>query len=176
MIAMSPTVTLKGSVKFSLKKMVVGGEMSKSQYTGPGELLLAPAAIGDITIIKLSGQEQWSVGKDAFLACTQGVVTEYKSQGLGKAMFSGEGLFVYKISGQGIIFVTSFGAIIRKDVSLPISCPYLAYLMGTLHYVPQRGTLHWPIANCDHSSNVTRSTSSTTDIWLPGIANTFSSV
>lgn len=117
MIAMSPTITLKGSIKFSLKKALVGGDMSKSMYTGPGELLLAPASIGDITIIKLSGHEQWSVGKDAFLACTQGIVTEYKSQGLGKAIFSGEGLFVYKISGQGILWCTSFGAIIRKDVS-----------------------------------------------------------
>ena len=113
---MSPTVTLKGSIKFSLKKALVGGEMSHSTYTGPGELLLAPPAIGDITIIKLSG-EQWSVGKDAFLACTQGITKEYKSQGIGKAIFSGEGLFVYKISGQGIMWLTSFGAIIRKDVS-----------------------------------------------------------
>ena len=84
----------------------------------PGELLLAPASIGDITIIKLGGSETWSVGKDAFLACTQGIVSEYKSQGVTKAMFSGEGLFVYKISGQGILWCTSFGAIIRKDVSL----------------------------------------------------------
>ena len=114
---MSPTITLKGNIKFSLKKALVGGDMSKSSYTGPGELLLAPPSIGDITIIKLAGHEQWSVGKDAFLACTQGIVTEYKSQGFGKAMFSGEGLFVYKISGQGILWVTSFGAIIRKDVS-----------------------------------------------------------
>ena len=117
MIAMSPTITLKGNVKFSLKKALIGGDMSKSHYTGPGELLFAPSSIGDITIIKLGWQEQWSVGKDAFLACTQGIVTEYKSQGFGKAMFSGEGLFVYKISGQGIMWVTSFGAIIRKDVS-----------------------------------------------------------
>ncbi|KAF1958229.1 DUF124-domain-containing protein [Byssothecium circinans] len=116
MIAMSPTVTLKGSVKFSLKKVLAGGEMSKSTFTGPGELLLAPASIGDITIIKLGGHEQWSVGKDAFLACTQGIVTEYKSQGVGKAFFSGEGLFVYRISGQGILWCTSFGAIIRKDL------------------------------------------------------------
>jgi uncharacterized protein (TIGR00266 family) len=116
MIAMSPTVTLKGNVKFSLKKALVGGDMAKSTFTGPGELLLAPPAIGDITIIKLGGQEQWSVGKDAFLACTQGIVTEYKSQGFGKALFSGEGMFVYKISGQGIMWVTSFGAIIRKDL------------------------------------------------------------
>lgn len=116
MIAMTPTITLKGTMKFSLKKAFTGGEMSKSQYIGPGELLLAPAAIGDITIIKLSGKETWSCGHDAFLACTQGIVTEYKSQGLSKAMFSGEGLFVYKISGQGVLWCTSFGAIIRKDL------------------------------------------------------------
>ncbi len=114
---MPPTITLKGTMKFSLKKALIGGDMSKSIYTGPGELLLAPSAIGDITIIKLGGHEQWSVGKDAFLACTQGIVTEYKSQGVAKAMFSGEGLFVYKVSGQGILWCTSFGAIIRKDVS-----------------------------------------------------------
>ncbi|KAJ9641065.1 hypothetical protein H2199_005733 [Coniosporium tulheliwenetii] len=91
MIAMSPTVTLKGAVKFSMKKLIAGGEMSTSTYTGPGELLLAPEALGDVTSIRLNGQEQWSVGKDAFLAATQGVVKEYKSQGFAKAMFSGRG-------------------------------------------------------------------------------------
>ncbi|KAH0538946.1 hypothetical protein FGG08_004461 [Glutinoglossum americanum] len=116
MIAMSPTVTLKGSVKFSMKKLIAGGEMAHSTYTGPGELLLAPAALGDITQIRLDGNHQWSVGKDAFLACTQGVVKEYKSQGFGKMMFSGEGLFVYKMTGTGIVFVTSLGAIIRKEL------------------------------------------------------------
>jgi uncharacterized protein (AIM24 family) len=118
MVAMSPTVTLKGSVKFSFKKLVAGGDLAQSTYTGPGELLLAPAALGDIVPVRLDGQQQWSVGKDAFLCATQGVVKDYKSQGFGKAMFSGEGLFVYKISGQGVFFVTSLGAIIQKNVSL----------------------------------------------------------
>ena len=116
MIAMSHSVTLKGDIKFSMKKMLVGGEMSTSTYTGPGEVLLAPSMVGDVATLRLNGQEQWSVGKDAFLACTQGVVKDYKSQGLTKAMFSGEGLFVYKISGSGILFMQSFGAILRKDV------------------------------------------------------------
>ncbi|KAL9598105.1 MAG: hypothetical protein Q9179_004030 [Wetmoreana sp. 5 TL-2023] len=116
MIAMSPTITLKGAVKFSIKKFVAGGEMSTSQYTGPGELLMAPPFLGDITTLRLAGNEQWNVGKDAFIACTQGVVKEYKNQGFSKAMFSGEGLFVYKISGTGIMWISSFGAIVRKDV------------------------------------------------------------
>jgi uncharacterized protein (AIM24 family) len=122
MFAMTPTITLKGAVKFSMKKLIAGGEMAHSTFTGPGELLLAPPSLGDVTNIRLSGDEQWSVGKDAFLACTQGVVREYKRQGLGKAMFSGEGLFVYKISGVGILWITSLGAIIRKDVRILFKC------------------------------------------------------
>lgn len=153
---MTPTITLKGTMKFSLKKALIGGDMSKSQYTGPGELLLAPASIGDITIIKLGGHEQWSVGKDAFLACTQGIVTEYKSQGVTKAMFSGEGLFVYKISGQGILWCTSFGAIIRKDVSIDFN----GFVNGSTDKI---------------SCKKTRSTSSTMVTWLRGTANTSSS-
>jgi uncharacterized protein (AIM24 family) len=42
MVAMSPQITLKGKFKFSFKKMLTGGEMSQSTYTGPGEILLAP--------------------------------------------------------------------------------------------------------------------------------------
>ncbi|CAN8106097.1 unnamed protein product [Discula destructiva] len=116
MIAMSPTVTLKGMYKFSMKKLVAGGEMGHSTFTGPGELLLGPPFLGDITSLRLTGNESWSVGHDGYLASTQGVVKEYKRQGLGKAMFSGEGLWVYKISGQGLLWLTSFGAIIRKDL------------------------------------------------------------
>ena len=119
MIAMSPTLTVKGHLKFSVKKLIAGGEISQSTFTGPGELLLAPSTLGDITNIRLTGEEQWSVSKDAFLACTQGIVKDYKRQGLSKALFSGEGLFVYKITGVGIMWITSFGAVIRKDVRIP---------------------------------------------------------
>jgi uncharacterized protein (AIM24 family) len=119
MIAMSPTMTLKGAMKFSVKKLLIGGEMAHSTYTGPGELLLAPNMLGDVTNIRLTGAEgeSWTVGRDAFMACTQGVVKDYKSQSFSKAMFSGEGLFVYKMSGVGIVWIMSMGAIIRKDVS-----------------------------------------------------------
>lgn len=118
LIAMSPTVTLKGEYKFSMKKLMAsGGEFGHSTFIGPGELLLAPSMLGDMTTIRLTGDESWSVGKDAYVASTQGVNRDYKRQGLGKAMFSGEGLWVHKISGVGLLWITSFGAIIRKDLA-----------------------------------------------------------
>lgn len=43
MVTMSPDIKLKGKLKFSFKKMLTGGEMHQSTYTGPGEILLAPA-------------------------------------------------------------------------------------------------------------------------------------
>ncbi|KAK4219129.1 tryptophan RNA-binding attenuator protein-like domain-containing protein [Rhypophila decipiens] len=116
MIAMSPSIQLKGAYKFSMKKLVAGGEMGQSTFTGPGELLLGPPMLGDITSLRLTGKESWSVGHDGYLASTQNVIKDYKRQGIGKAMFSGEGLWVYKISGTGLLWLTSFGAIIRKDL------------------------------------------------------------
>ena len=127
MIAMSQTITVKGAVKFSMKKLITGAEMATSNYTGPGEILLAPPFLGDITSIRLSGTEKWRVGKDAFLAATVGVVKDTKRQDMGKAIFSGEGLFTYNISGRGIAWISSFGAIVRKDVR-QFSC-YLRYTL-----------------------------------------------
>ena len=158
MIAMSPSIMLKGNVKFSVKKLLIGGEMAHSTFTGPGELLLAPATLGDISILRLKGDENWSVGRDAFLACTQGVVKEYKSQGISKGMFSGEGLFVYKISGIGILWMSTFGAVLKKDVSIEVfRLPFVSAL-----------------TNVCGSSSTAKSTSSTTATLWPGTASTFS--
>ncbi|KAF3932223.1 hypothetical protein ABW20_dc0110304 [Dactylellina cionopaga] len=142
MVAMAASVTLKGSVKISLKKLITGGELAHSTYTGPGEVILAPASLGDIVPIRLDGNQQWTMGKDAFLANTQGVVKDYKSQGLGSAMFSGEGLFVYKITGQGVLFVTSLGAIIQKNLA-----PNEQYIVDNGQY---RGFLDLVAWNCKY--------------------------
>lgn len=92
--------------------------MTMSHYTGPGELLLAPSMLGDIMVIRIKDPEKWKIGRDAFLGHTAGVEHKDKAQGLSKGVFSGEGFFIYKITGTGVIWVQSFGAIIRKDVSL----------------------------------------------------------
>lgn len=90
--------------------------MAHSTYTGPGEILMAPSVLGDITTLRLNNDGEWKVGRDAFLACTSGVKKVYAAQNLSKTLFSGEGWFVYKMSGSGLLWMQSFGAIIKKDV------------------------------------------------------------
>lgn len=51
MVCMAGTVQVKGKFKFSVSKMVTGGEMAESYFAGPGELVLAPEIWGDIVPI-----------------------------------------------------------------------------------------------------------------------------
>lgn len=117
MIGMSPTITLRGNLSFTFVKLIAGGEMAMSTYTGPGELLIAPTLLGDITVIRLTEGQEWIVGRDAFLAATSAVKHEHKTQGLAKTLFSGEGLWVYRFYKTGLLWIQSFGAIIKKDLA-----------------------------------------------------------
>ncbi|PVG03120.1 DUF124-domain-containing protein, partial [Serendipita vermifera] len=117
MVAMSGSVQIKGSMKFSFTKMMTGGEMSESQMTGPGEVILAPEVWGDIIPIHVQPNDNWSMGKDAYLACTPGIVRSTKSQGIMKGLMSGEGFFLARVQGQGILWAQSLGAIIRRDLA-----------------------------------------------------------
>jgi uncharacterized protein (AIM24 family) len=111
MIHMSGTVQLSGKIKFSMKKLLTGGELSESTFTGPGQVCLGPTLFGDIITLQITGQTRWVIGKDAFLASTPTVTKDTKAQGFSKAMFSGEDLFVYTLGGQGTAWLTSFGAV-----------------------------------------------------------------
>ncbi|RMZ81633.1 hypothetical protein DV737_g2347, partial [Chaetothyriales sp. CBS 132003] len=116
MVHMAGTVQLTGQVKFSVKKMFTGSEMAESTFAGHGRVALAPVLQGDIVTLHIDGSTPWKIGKDTFLACTQGVSKEAKSQGLGKAFFSGEDLFIYHVLGQGLLWLTSYGAVDRIDL------------------------------------------------------------
>lgn len=118
MIHMSGTVQLGGKVKFSLGKLFTGGDMAESVYTGHGRVALGPTLFGDIITLPVDGAApgQWKMGRDAFLACTADVRKETKAQGFGKALFSGEDMFVYNIVGNGLMWIKSFGAVDRIDL------------------------------------------------------------
>ncbi|RVX72833.1 hypothetical protein B0A52_03186 [Exophiala mesophila] len=116
MIHMSGTVAIQGNIKFSMRKMFTGGQMSETTFTGPGRVVLGPTLLGDIVTLPIDANSTWLIGKDVYLASTVDVKKDTKSQGFGKAFFSGEDLFVYKVMGQGLLWLTSYGAVDRIDL------------------------------------------------------------
>ncbi|SFE85050.1 TIGR00266 family protein [Paenibacillus algorifonticola] len=118
MVSMSPTLELKGTldggIMRGLGRMLSGEKFffqELSATRGPGEALLASAAIGDIESIELDGSYKLFVQKDGFLAGTPGIEVNTKMQNLAKGFLSGEGFFIVEISGKGTVFLSSYGTI-----------------------------------------------------------------
>jgi len=135
MVSMSGNIELQSQMKGGLLgalKRAAGGESAfVSTFTargGPGEVTLAPGAPGDIAGIELSGQP-FFVQSSSYLAGDASLTVDTKWGGA-KTFFSGEGLFVLLVQGQGLLLVSSFGAIHRKRLQ-----PGERYVVDTGHLV-----------------------------------------
>jgi uncharacterized protein (TIGR00266 family) len=121
MVSMSANVELQSQMKGGLMgalKRAVGGESAfVSTFTargGPGEVSFAPGAPGDIAALEL-GNQTFMVQSSSYLAGDASLTIDTKWGGA-KTFFGGEGLFVMQVSGTGLLLLTSFGAIHRKQL------------------------------------------------------------
>jgi uncharacterized protein (TIGR00266 family) len=142
MISMSPCIELqaKASGKGLLGTLAaaVGGEsLFGSLFTASeaGELVLAPGVPGDIIHLQLRGETVLAQG-GAYLAGSENL--ELSTQGSLKAMLSGEGLFLSKISGSGELFLNSYGAVYTKELrsgeSYVVDCGHIVAFESTVRY------------------------------------------
>ena len=122
MVSMSPSVEIEakkqGKGIGGMLKAAVGGEgLFASLFTAAdaaGEVVLAPSTPGDIIGFDMDGNTILAQS-GAYLAGTDGL--ELSTQGSFKAMISGEGLFLQKITGNGKVFLNSYGAVYVKELS-----------------------------------------------------------
>ncbi len=145
MVSMSANVELQSQMKGGLLgalKRAAGGESAfVSTFTargGPGEVTLAPGAPGDIAAIEMHNQT-FFVQSSSYLAGDASLVVDTKWGGA-KTFFSGEGLFVLMVQGQGLLLVSSFGAIHRKTLA-----PGERYVVDTGHLVAWEGTTQYTL-------------------------------
>ena len=119
MVAMSSTVTiegkLNGGVLKGLARKLLAGESFFFQElvatSGDGTVLLGHQQIGGIVDVELDGSYGLRIQKDGFMAGTEGIEIETKTQNLSKGLFSGEGFFILNVRGKGTVFLCSFGVI-----------------------------------------------------------------
>lgn len=143
MVSMSANVDLQSQMKggvFGALKRAVGGESAfVSTFTaqgGPGEVTFAPGAPGDIAGLEVTNQT-FMVQSSSYLAGDTSLEVDTKFGGA-KSFFGGEGLFVLKISGSGLLLVSSFGAIHRKTLA-----PGERYVIDTGHLVAWEGHMQY---------------------------------
>jgi len=145
MVSMSANVELQSQMKgglFGAIKRAAGGESAfVSTFTargGPGEVTFAPGAPGDIAAIEMSNQT-FFVQSSSYLAGDSSLIVDTKWGGA-KSFFGGEGLFVLQVQGNGLLLVSSFGAIHRRRLQ-----PGERYVVDTGHLVAWEGTTQYTL-------------------------------
>lgn len=145
MVAMSPTIAVEGQMTGGLLgglgRMISGESLflqTLSAGRGPGSVYLAPAAPGDIAALEIHPPEGLIVQRGGFLACSEGVDVGTQIQNVAQGLFSGEGFFILRASGKGLLLVESLGAIHRIDLAAGeekiIDNGHLVAWSQSLHY------------------------------------------
>ena len=128
MVSMSSSIEMqtsaRGGVLSGLRRSVLGGEsffVNTFRAAQPGQVTVAPGLPGDIMALELTGQPVL-VQSGSFLAATEGIEVDTKWGGA-KSFFSREGLFLLRCTGQGTLWVSSYGAI--HPIDLGVGEPYV---------------------------------------------------
>ena len=75
-----------------------------------GEVAFVSAPVGDIETLEVKPNNGYIIQSSSFIASTQKIDLDIKWQGFTKGLF-GQGLFMIKVSGEGKLFINTFGAI-----------------------------------------------------------------
>lgn len=124
MVAMDGSISLKGETRGGFFKSLARKFLNDENFfqqsfvadDEPGSVLLAPNLPGDVVVLDV-GERQYMLSDGAFLAATNGVELETKTQSLGRALLGNSGgLFLMATQGHGQIALSGFGSIQAVDV------------------------------------------------------------
>ncbi len=145
MVSMSSNVDLESKMEGGLwgavKRGVGGRSAFVSTYTargGSGELTLAPGAPGDIVPLRLQNEE-YAIAASSYLASDATLEVD-TGWGGGRSFFASNSLFVLKVQGTGVQFVTSFGAVHQRVLGAGET-----YLVDTGHVVAWHAGMSYQI-------------------------------
>jgi uncharacterized protein (TIGR00266 family) len=141
MATMDTNIQMKTKFKGGLGRLITGESIFINEFTaqnGAGEMCIAPPAPGDMEHIYLDNQTMY-LQNSAFVASDPSIAVETKWQGLMKGFFSGENLFLIKVSGRGDLWFNSYGGIMAIDVKD-------AYVVDTGHIVAFTDGLQYSVS------------------------------
>lgn len=133
------TKLVGGFLKSVIRRLVGGESLFLSEHTAPrmAFVSLAPTCPGCVLHREMKG-DSFFLTSGAFLACTPGMNLQTRFGGL-RALFSGEGGFLLKVSGQGDLFYNAYGGVVEKQIDDE-------YVVDTGHVVAWEPTLSYTIS------------------------------
>jgi uncharacterized protein (TIGR00266 family) len=104
---------------------------------GPGEVAFVSAPVGDIETLDVKSNQGYVIQKAAYIASTENVDLDVKWEGFTKGLF-GQGLFMIKVTGNGTLFINTFGAIdkhtLKSGQTLIVDNFHLVAFSDTCNY------------------------------------------
>jgi uncharacterized protein (TIGR00266 family) len=104
---------------------------------GSGEVAFVSAPVGDIEMLEVKSNQGYIIQKAAYIASTENVDLDVKWEGFTKGLF-GQGLFMIKVTGNGSLFINTFGAIdkhtLRPGQTMTVDNFHLVAFSGTCSY------------------------------------------
>ncbi|CAG9977282.1 unnamed protein product [Clonostachys byssicola] len=134
MIHMSGSIKLDAKTKISWKRFLLD-DMTHSTYTGPGTVTIGPPFLGDVFALPVNSAVdtlKWVMRRECALAWTSGVTKTVKKQNFKNSFWHDEPYHVYELGGNGIMFLTGFGAVDRIDLK-----------EGQTHFVDNGHSIAW---------------------------------
>lgn len=119
MATMSTNLQMKTKLKGGFGRFLTGESLFVNEFTaqgGPAEIGIAPGPAGDLDHVYLDNQTIY-LQNSAFLACSPELDVQTKWQGLFRGFFSGESLFMIKVSGTGDLWFNTYGALMEIEVN-----------------------------------------------------------
>ena len=125
-----------GAMQGLARKFLGGESLFIAEYTAPdtGFVSLSPSSPGCVLHRELQG-DTFNLTSGSFLACAPGMNVRPRWGGW-KALFSGEGLVVLEVSGNGDLFYNAFGAVVEHELNgtLTVDTGHVVAWEPTLEY------------------------------------------
>ncbi|WP_439028512.1 TIGR00266 family protein [Haloarchaeobius sp. DT45] len=131
----------EGGLFKSVKRSVLGGEsFFRNTYTAetPGHVTLAPALPGDVVAHELTGETLF-VQAGSYLASAPSLDVDTKFGGA-RSFLGGEGFFLLELTGEGPVFLSSYGAVESVDLEAGER-----YTIDSGHVVAFEGTTSYDV-------------------------------
>jgi uncharacterized protein (TIGR00266 family) len=104
---------------------------------GQGEVAFVSAPVGDVETLEVKPDQGYVIQKSSYIASTENVDLDVKWEGFTKGLF-GQGLFMIKVTGNGTLFINTFGAIdkhtLRSGQTLIVDNFHLVAFSDTCNY------------------------------------------